>query len=45
VERLFLTHISPRYMDDGVIENDARKAFKNSFVPKDFEEFEVKLKK
>jgi ribonuclease Z len=45
VQKLFLTHISPRYLDDKVIENDAKKAFKNSFVPKDFEEFEVKLKK
>lgn len=45
VEKLFLTHISPRYLDDKEIENDARKAFKKSFVPKDFEEFEVMLKK
>jgi ribonuclease Z len=45
VERLFLTHISPRYLDHRVLENDAKKAFKNSFVPKDFQEIEVKLKK
>jgi len=45
VERLFLTHISPRYLDHRVLENDARKVFKNSFVPKDFQEVEVKLKK
>jgi len=45
VERLFLTHISPRYLDPLVLENDARKIFKNSFVPKDFQEFEIKLKK
>lgn len=45
VEKLLLTHISPRYLDHRVIENDARKAFKNSFVPKDLQEFEVKLKK
>ena len=45
VERLFLTHISPRYLDYRVIENDARKVFKNSFVSKDFQEVEVKLKK
>ena len=45
VENLFLTHISPRYLDHRVLENDARKVFKNSFVPKDFQEVEVKLKK
>jgi len=45
VERLFLIHISPRYLDNNVLENDARKVFKNSFVPNDFYEIEVKLKK
>ncbi len=45
VEKLFLTHISPRYLDDKEIENDARTEFKKSFVPKDFEEVEVALKK
>jgi len=45
VERLFLTHISPRYLDHRVLENEARKIFKHSFVPKDFQEVEVKLKK
>jgi len=45
VEKLFLIHISPRYMDFKLIEEDARKIFKDSFVPKDFEEVEIKLKK
>ncbi len=45
VEKLFLIHISPRYMDYKVIEEDARKIFKESFVPKDFDEIEVNLKK
>jgi ribonuclease Z len=45
VERLFLIHISPRYMDYKLIEEDARKIFAESFVPKDFQEVEVKLKK
>jgi len=45
VEKLFLIHISPRYMDYKVIEEDACKIFKDSFVPKDFEEVEIKLKK
>lgn len=45
VEKLFLIHISPRYMNHKLIEEDARKIFKNSFVPKDFQEIEIKLKK
>ena len=45
VEKLFLIHISPRYMDSKLIEEDALKIFKDSFVPKDFDEVEIKLKK
>jgi ribonuclease Z len=45
VEQLFLVHISPRYLDNQVLENDARKIFTHSFVPKDFQEIEIKLKK
>jgi ribonuclease Z len=45
VEELFLIHISPRYLDYHVLENEARKVFSHSFVPKDFHEVEVKLKK
>lgn len=45
VDKLFLTHISPRYLDKSVLEDDARKAFKNSFVATDFQDIEVKLKK
>ena len=45
VERLFLVHLSPRYLDHRVIEQDAKKIFKNTYVPKDFEEIEIKLKK
>lgn len=45
VEKLFLTHVSPRYLDYKVLENDARKVFKNSFVPKDFQELDIRLKK
>jgi len=45
VEKLFLTHISPRYLDHKILENDARKIFKNSFVPRDFQEIEIHLKK
>jgi len=45
VGQLFLTHISPRYLDHHVLEDDARKVFKKSIVPKDFQEVEVGLKK
>jgi ribonuclease BN (tRNA processing enzyme) len=45
VEKLYLVHISPRYLDHHVLENDARKIFNNSFVPKDFQEVEISLKK
>jgi ribonuclease Z len=45
VEKLYLTHISPRYIDNKQLEEDAMKIFKNSYIPKDFQEIEVKLKK
>jgi ribonuclease Z len=45
VGKLFLIHISPRYNENNILEEEAKKIFKNSIVPKDFQEFEVKLKK
>lgn len=45
VDQLFLTHISPRYLDYHVLEDEARKIFKYSYVAKDFQEFIVPLKK
>lgn len=45
VGTLFLTHISPRYLDPRLLETDARTVFQNSFVPKDLQEVEVKVKK
>ncbi|MCK5636141.1 MAG: ribonuclease Z [Thermoplasmatales archaeon] len=45
VTELFLTHVSPRYLDNGVLEDEACKIFKKTIVPKDFQEFEIKLKK
>jgi len=45
VEKLFLTHISPRYLDYHILEDDAQKVFKNSYVSRDFQEVEVNLKK
>ena len=44
VDKLFLNHISPRYLENHVLEDEARKVFKNTYVPKDFQEIEVKLK-
>jgi hypothetical protein len=38
-------HVSPRYLDYRVLENDARKIFVQSFVPKDFQEIEIRLHK
>lgn len=45
VERLFLTHISPRYLNGSELEKEAKKIFKNTIVPQDFQEFEIKVKK
>ena len=45
VERLYLTHISPRYLDKRVIEEDARKIFSPSHVPKDLQAVVVHLTK
>ena len=45
VERLYLTHISPRYHDAKLLEEEAREIFPNSWVAHDFMEVEVKLKK
>ena len=45
VDRLFLVHISPRYLDKEIMEKDAKNIFEKSYVPRDFHEIEVKLKK
>jgi len=45
VKKLYLTHISPRHLDYKRLLNEAQNIFKKSFIPKDFEEIEVKLKK
>ena len=45
VQKLFLVHISPRYLDDHLLQNQAKKVFLHSFIAKDFHEIEVKLKK
>jgi len=43
VSKLFLTHISPRYIDSRKLREEAVKIFKNTKIPNDFEEFEIKL--
>lgn len=45
VDRLVLTHISPRYFDDRAIEEEAKNIFENSIVARDFLKLEVKLRK
>ncbi len=45
VERLYLTHISPRYGDAKLLENEAREVFPETYVANDFMKIEVKLKK
>lgn len=41
-QRLYLTHISPRYKDAGPLVEEARKVFSESFEARDFTEFVVK---
>ncbi|MEM1513368.1 MAG: ribonuclease Z [Candidatus Thermoplasmatota archaeon] len=45
VEKLVLTHISPRYKNAKILEEEARKIFPNSYLANDFMKIEVKLKK
>ncbi len=45
VKKLYLTHISPRYLDNKILENDAKKIFKKSFATNDFQTIEVTLEK
>ena len=45
VERLVLTHISPRYMRDDDLEREAKEIFENSIVARDFMKLEIRLQK
>ena len=40
---LFLTHISPRYDDAQILEDEAKEIFKYSFAAYDFLEYEIQL--
>jgi len=42
---LILVHISPRYKDAGKIEKEAREVFPRVWVPRDLDEFVVKIRK
>jgi len=44
VDKLLLTHLSPRYLDSSLIQKEAKDVFKNSYAVKDFQEIEVKIK-
>ncbi|MEF8873974.1 MAG: ribonuclease Z [Candidatus Thermoplasmatota archaeon] len=41
VERLFITHISPRYRSTGKLKKQAKDIFENSEVPPDLSEYEI----
>ena len=45
IDKLFLVHISPRYLDKTVLEKEARNFFKRSYIPKDLQEEQIRLKK
>ncbi len=44
VERLVLTHVSPRHTDISKLEEEAEEVFPNSVFAEDFLELEVELK-
>jgi ribonuclease Z len=44
VEKLFLVHISPRYKDGKILEEDARKVFRESYETHDFMVVEVRYR-
>lgn len=41
VKVLFLTHISPRYKDGSILEEEAKKIFQKSYLATDFLEYDV----
>ncbi len=45
VRKLILVHISPRYRSAKIIEDEAKKVFKNTIVARDYDDFLVKVRK
>ncbi len=45
VDRLFLTHISPRYADPGPLEEEARSVFEEAYVAEDLDAHVVRFPK
>lgn len=45
VDKLFLTHISPRYLSINPLKKEAEKEFSSVLVPNDLDSFSVRLKK
>jgi ribonuclease Z len=45
VDQLLLVHLSPRYLDYKILENEAKKIFPQCIIPRDFQEIEVRLHK
>ncbi len=43
VGRLFLVHMSPRYDDTSVLQEEARSVFRESHVPQEFSEYVIRL--
>ncbi|MEM0466584.1 MAG: ribonuclease Z [Candidatus Thermoplasmatota archaeon] len=45
VEKLFLIHISPRYLDTNILKDEAKKIFQKTYIPNDLDALEIFLKK
>lgn len=41
VDKLFITHLSPRFRKKGELEYEAREIFENSEIPEDLSEYEI----
>ncbi len=44
VFKLYLVHISPRYEDNKILLDEAKKYFENTYVAEDFEKIEIKYR-
>jgi ribonuclease Z len=45
VKKLYITHVSPRYLDPKDLYKEAHKVFKKVIIPRDFQTFAVPLGK